>query len=215
MTNKKYNHDTIIPERKEKDMKKNKKEINIVFLLDRSGSMHGTEQDTIGGYNSYIKSRINDNAYVTTILFDDKYEIINKNTPIKNIKELTNKEYYTRGSTALLDAIGKSINYMDELNKKKVIFIITTDGYENSSTKYTKEEIKKQISIHDNWEFIYIGANIDSYTEASSIGIKATNTANYQKSREGISTLFGSVSKLSQMYYEEDCINESWKEDLE
>ncbi len=196
-------------------MKKNKKEINIVFLLDRSGSMHGTEQDTIGGYNSYIKSRINDNAYVTTILFDDKYEIINKNTPIKNIKELTNKEYYTRGSTALLDAIGKSINYMDELNKKKVIFIITTDGYENSSTKYTKEEIKKQISIHDNWEFIYIGANIDSYTEASSIGIKATNTANYQKSREGISTLFGSVSKLSQMYYEEDCINESWKEDLE
>ena len=196
-------------------MKKNKKEINIVFLLDRSGSMHGTEQDTIGGYNSYIKSRINDNAYVTTILFDDKYEIINKNIPIKNIKELTNKEYYTRGSTALLDAIGKSINYMDELNKKKVIFIITTDGYENSSTKYTKEEIKKQISIHDNWEFIYIGANIDSYTEASSIGIKATNTANYQKSREGISTLFGSVSKLSQMYYEEDCINESWKEDLE
>ena len=194
-------------------MKKNK-EINIVFLLDRSGSMHGIELDTIGGYNSYIKSRINDNAYVTTILFDDKYEIINKNTPIKNIKTLTNKEYYTRGSTALLDAIGKSISYMDELNKKKVIFIITTDGYENSSTKYTKEEIKKQISIHDNWEFIYIGANIDSYQEASSIGIKTTNTANYEKSKQGISNLFASISKLSKMYYEEDNINESWKEDL-
>lgn len=197
-------------------MKKEKnKEINIVFLLDRSGSMHGTEIDTIGGYNSYIKSRIKDNAYVTTILFDDKYEMINKNTPIKNIKELTEKEYYTRGSTALLDAIGKSISYMDELNKKKVIFIITTDGYENSSTKYTKEEIKKLISIHDNWEFIYIGANIDSYTEASSIGIKATNTANYEKSRQGITNLFGSISKLSKMYYEEDNIDESWKEDLE
>lgn len=194
-------------------MKKNK-EINIVFLLDRSGSMHGIELDTIGGYNSYIKSRINDNAYVTTILFDDKYEILNKNTPIKNIKTLTNKEYYTRGSTALLDAIGKSISYMDELNKKKVIFIITTDGYENSSTKYTKEEIKKQISIHDNWEFIYIGANIDSYQEASSIGIKTTNTANYEKSKQGISNLFASISKLSKMYYEEDNINESWKEDL-
>ena len=194
-------------------MKKNK-EINIVFLLDRSGSMHGIELDTIGGYNSYIKSRINDNAYVTTILFDDKYEILNKNTPIKNIKTLTNKEYYTRGSTALFDAIGKSISYMDELNKKKVIFIITTDGYENSSTKYTKEEIKKQISIHDNWEFIYIGANIDSYQEASSIGIKTTNTANYEKSKQGISNLFASISKLSKMYYEEDNINESWKEDL-
>ena len=176
--------------------------------------MHGIELDTIGGYNSYIKSRINDNAYVTTILFDDKYEILNKNTPIKNIKTLTNKEYYTRGSTALLDAIGKSISYMDELNKKKVIFIITTDGYENSSTKYTKEEIKKQISIHDNWEFIYIGANIDSYQEASSIGIKTTNTANYEKSKQGISNLFASISKLSKMYYEEDNINESWKEDL-
>ncbi|MBQ6495093.1 MAG: VWA domain-containing protein [Bacilli bacterium] len=197
-------------------MKKEKnKEINIVFLLDRSGSMHGTETDTIGGYNSYIKSRIKDNAYVTTILFDDKYEMINKNTPIKNIKELTEKEYYTRGSTALLDAIGKSISYMNELNKKKVIFIITTDGYENSSTKYTKEEIKKLISIHDNWEFIYIGANIDSYTEASSIGIKATNTANYEKNRQGITNLFGSISKLSKMYYEEDYIDKSWKEDLE
>ena len=197
-------------------MKKEKnKEINIVFLLDRSGSMHGTETDTIGGYNSYIKSRIKDNAYVTTILFDDKYEMINKNTPIKNIKELTEKEYYTRGSTALLDAIGKSISYMNELNKKNVIFIITTDGYENSSTKYTKEEIKKLISIHDNWEFIYIGANIDSYTEASSIGIKATNTANYEKNRQGITNLFGSISKLSKMYYEEDYIDKSWKEDLE
>lgn len=197
-------------------MKKEKnKEINIVFLLDRSGSMHGVESDTIGGYNSYIKSRINDNAYVTTILFDDKYEIITKNTPIKNVPTLTNKKYYTRGSTALLDAIGRSIDYMDELNKNKVIFIITTDGYENSSTKYTKEEIKKQISIHDNWEFIYIGANIDSYSEASAIGIKSTNTANYSKSRQGISNMFGAVSKLSKMYYEEDYINESWKEDLE
>ena len=197
-------------------MKKEKnKEINIVFLLDRSGSMTGTETDTIGGYNSYIKSRINDNAYVTTILFDDKYEFLTKNTPIKEVKILTKKEYYTRGSTALLDAIGKSIDYMDELNKKKVIFIITTDGYENSSTKYTKEQIKKLISIHDNWEFVYIGADIDSYGEAASIGIKKSNTANYDKSRKGISNMFGAVSKLSKMYYEEDCIKESWKEDLE
>ena len=197
-------------------MKKEKnKEINIVFLLDRSGSMYGTEKDTIGGYNSYIKSRIKDNAYVTTILFDDKYEYLNRNIPIKEVSKLTEKEYYTRGSTALLDAIGRTISYMDELKKEKVIFIITTDGYENSSTDYTKEQIRNLIKKHNNWEFVYIGADIDSYSEASSLGIKSTNTANYNKSKEGISNLFASVSKLSKMYYEEDCINEKWKEELE
>ena len=196
-------------------MKKNKKEeMNVVFLLDRSGSMHGTESDTIGGYNSYIQSIKQNNANITTILFDDQYEILTKNTKVSQIKKLTNKEYYTRGSTALLDAIGKSISYMDELNKKKVIFIITTDGYENASTKYTKEEIKKLIKIHDNWEFIYIGADIDSYAEASSLGINKSNIANYDKSKKGISKMFGAVSKLSEMYYEEDSINESWKKDL-
>ena len=197
-------------------MKKEKnKEINIVFLLDRSGSMHGLEKDTIGGYNSYIQSRIKDNAYVTTVLFDDKYEFLNKNIPIKEVNSLTEKDYYTRGCTALLDAIGRSISYMEELKKEKVIFIITTDGYENASTDYKKDQIKELITKHNNWEFVYIGADIDSYSEASSIGIKATNTANYEKSKKGISNLFASVSKLSKMYYEEDCINEEWKEDLE
>lgn len=197
-------------------MKKNKnEEMNVVFLLDRSGSMHGTESDTIGGYNSYIKSIKDKNAFITTILFDDKYEILSNNIPVSQVNTLTNKEYYTRGSTALLDAIGKSISIMDELSKNKVIFIITTDGYENSSINYTKEDIKKLIKIHDNWEFIYIGADIDSYTEASSIGISRKNIANYDKSTKGISKLFGAVSKLSEMYYEEDSIDESWKKDLE
>ena len=196
-------------------MKKKNNEMNIVFLLDRSGSMHGTESDTIGGYNSYINSMKTNNAKVTTILFDDRYEILNKNTPIGNVKKLTTKEYYTRGSTALLDAIGKSISYMEELNKEKVIFIITTDGYENSSTKYTKEQIKKMISIHDNWEFVYIGADIDSYAEGSSLGIKTSNIANYEKSKKGINKMFGAVSRLSEMYCAEDAIDESWKKELE
>ena len=196
-------------------MEKNKnQEMNVVFLIDRSGSMHGTETDTIGGYNSYINSIKQNSANITTILFDDKYEILTQNTPVSQIKELTNKEYYTRGSTALLDAIGKSISYMDELNKKKVIFIVTTDGYENASIKYTKEEIKKLIQIHDNWEFIYIGADLDSYAEGTSLGISQSNIANYEKSTKGISKMYRAVSKLSKMYYEEDCIKDSWKKDL-
>ena len=118
----------------------------------------------------------------------------------REIKKLTKEEYYTRGCTALLDAIGKTIDYMDELNKNKVIFIITTDGYENASTKYNKNDIKKLIEKHKNWEFVYIGADIDSYSEASAIGIRTSNIANYEKSREGISKLFGAVNKLSKMY---------------
>ena len=197
-----------------KKQQKKKEKMDIVFLLDRSGSMSGTESDTIGGYNSYINSQRNNNVNVTTILFDDKYEVLTRNTPISQIKKLTKEEYYTRGCTALLDAIGKTIDYMDELNKNKVIFIITTDGYENASTKYNKNDIKKLIEKHKNWEFVYIGADIDSYSEASAIGIRTTNIANYEKSREGISKLFGAVNKLSKMYYEEDSIDTSWKEEL-
>ena len=197
-----------------KKQQKKKEKMDIVFLLDRSGSMSGTEDDTIGGYNSYINSQRNNNVNVTTILFDDKYEVLTRNTPISQIKKLTKEEYYTRGCTALLDAIGKTIDYMDELNKNKVIFIITTDGYENASTKYNKNDIKKLIEKHKNWEFVYIGADIDSYSEASAIGIRTTNIANYEKSREGISKLFGAVNKLSKMYYEEDSIDTSWKEEL-
>ena len=192
-----------------------KKEMDIVFLLDRSGSMMGTEEDTIGGYNSYIDIQKNNNVLVTTILFDDKYEMLYNRKNIKEIKPLNNKKYYVRGCTALLDAIGKAITYMDKEKAKKVLFIITTDGLENASKEYTKNQIKEMIEGHINYEFMYIGANIDSYSEGSSIGISRKNIANYKKDKKGISKLFSALGKLSESYYEDSAICEDWKQDLE
>ena len=192
-----------------------KDEMDIVFLLDRSGSMGGIEDDTIGGYNSYIKDQKKNNVLVTTVLFDDRYEMLTDRLPIKKVDELNRDKYYVRGSTALLDAIGKSINYIDSKKSKKALFIITTDGYENSSREYSKDKIKEMIKKHVNYEFIYIGADIDSYAEAASIGIERCNTASYKKDKKGISTLFKSVSKASSMMCEDACLGSSWKEDLD
>lgn len=194
---------------------KKKKVMDVVFLLDRSGSMKGTEKDTIGGYNSYINSFKNENVKITTILFDNKYEMITERKDVKEVSELTEKEYYVRGSTALLDAIGNSIKFMDDKKADKVMFIITTDGYENASHNYTKEQIKEMIQGHSNWEFMYIGADIDSYSEGNSIGIKSSNIANYKKDSKGISKMFSAISMASKNYCEENYVKSSWKNDLE
>ena len=136
-------------------------------------------------------------------------------TNIKNVKKMDKRTYYTRGSTALLDAIGKTIKYLDCINPKKVLFIITTDGYENSSIEYSKNMIKKLIENHNNWEFIFLGADIDSYTEACSIGIKKNRISNYCKSKKGIKKVFDRLKNLSEMYYESNCISEDWNDGLE
>lgn len=195
-------------------MKKNN-EMDIVFLLDRSGSMQGIEDDTIGGYNSYIESQKANNVKVTTILFDDKYEMITKRENIKDVKKLDNKKYYVRGCTALLDAIGKTINFMDQEKAHKVMFIITTDGLENASKEFDKNQIKEMIKGHKNFEFMYIGADIDSYAEGSSLGISKKNISNYRKEKVGVKKLFESVGRASCAFYEENHINDNWKDDLE
>ena len=193
------------------------KEMDIIFLLDKSGSMHGSEDDTIGGFNSFIeKERKKEyNTKVTTIIFVHEYEVLYERKPISEVKELTRKEYEVRGSTALIDAIGKTIHKMDKEISGSVLFVITTDGMENSSKKYTNENIKNMISNH-NWEFIFIGADIDSYSQARMLGIDETHTANYKKSKMGVNAMFCSVSDASTIMFEEKSIkNSNWKENLE
>ena len=192
------------------------KDIDIIFLLDRSGSMYGSEKDTIGGFNSFIKSQKQKEvkAKVTTILFDHGYEVLYKRKDLYDVEDLTENEYYVRGSTALLDAIGRTIITLDNEIDNDVLFVITTDGYENSSKEFTKDQIKNLINNH-NWEFIYLGADIDSYAEAANIGIRMERTANYKKTKEGINKMYESVSDVSFSLYSKGEVDDSWKEKLD
>ena len=192
-------------------------DLDLIFLIDRSGSMHGSEDDTIGSFNSFIeKERKKEfNTNVTTILFDHEYEVLCKRKSITDVKELTREEYFVRGSTALLDAIGRTITSLDKEIDNKVLFVIMTDGMENSSIEFSKTQIKNMIENH-TWEFIFIGANIDSYTEAGHIGIKRSHVANYRKSRDGFNRAFRAVENASMSLRDNISLEKSdWKRELD
>ena len=158
----------------------------LVFILDKSGSMSGLESDTIGGYNAMLIKQQKEpgEAIVTTVLFDDNYELLHDRINIKGIRPITEKEYYVGGSTALLDAIGKTIQKIsnvqqhtsEEQRADKVVLVITTDGMENASREYTAALIKKMVERQKEkygWEVIFLGANIDAISAAERVGISA------------------------------------------
>ena len=164
----------------------------LVFILDRSGSMGGMEKDTIGGFNSMLDKQRKETgeAVVSTVLFDNEIEVIHDRVSISNVQNLTDKDYFVRGCTALLDAVGGAIHHIGNVHKyarkedvpEKTLFIITTDGMENSSRKYTYEKVKSMIAKQKKkygWEFLFLGANIDAIQEAGRFGIDASHAVNY------------------------------------
>ena len=177
-------------------MKKNLTE--LVMILDRSGSMSGLEADTIGGYNAMLEKQRKEpgEVLVTTVLFDDKIERLHDRVPLSRLSPITDREYYVRGCTALLDAIGGTIRHIAGIHKyareedrpEKTIFIITTDGLENASHRYSYQRVRQMVEKEQEkygWEFLFLGANMDAIAEARRFGISADRAANYQCDSEG------------------------------
>ena len=185
-------------------MKKNLTE--LVFILDRSGSMAGLEADTIGGFNAMIEKQRGEpgEAVISTVLFDNETEVIHDRIPLDRVPRLTEKEYYVRGCTALLDAVGGAIHHIGNVHKyareedrpEKTLFVITTDGMENASRRYTYDKVKAMIERQREkygWEFLFLGANIDAAREAARFGIRADFAADYHADSIGTEAVYESV----------------------
>ena len=170
----------------------------VVFILDRSGSMAGLEADTIGGFNSMIEKQKKEEgeAYISTVIFDDRSEVLYDRVPIAKVEPMNDKQYYVRGSTALLDAIGSAIHHIANVHKyaneadvpEKTLFIITTDGMENSSRIYSYEKVKQMVEKEKEkhgWEFVFLGANMDAIEVAGRFGIGADRAFDYNCDSEG------------------------------
>jgi uncharacterized protein YegL len=200
----------------------------LVFILDRSGSMSGLESDTIGGFNSMIEKQKNEpgEAIVTTVLFDDGYELLHGRINLRGVEPITSREYFVRGSTALLDAIGKTINKIGNAQKQTaederaehVIFVITTDGMENSSRESNYEIIKKMVEnqkMRYGWEFIFLGANIDAVAEARRFGINEDRAARYNADSKGTALNYEVVGEAVKTLRSNRAMDSGWKKRID
>ena len=185
----------------------------MVFIIDRSGSMGGLEKDTIGGFNSMLKEQqgVEGEAVVTTVLFDNRYELLHDRIDIRAVSPLTEKNYTVGGNTALLDALGRTIHKIRAVQKhtaenyraEKVLFVIITDGQENASREYSAERIKRRIERQKErygWEFVFFGANMDAVMEAGKLGISADRAQNYCADAVGTSVAYTAMSAFSTAY---------------
>ena len=207
-------------------MKKNLAE--LVFILDRSGSMAGLEADTIGGFNAMIEKQRGEpgEAVISTVLFDNETEVIHDRIPLDRVPRLTEKEYYVRGCTALLDAVGGAIHHIGNVHKyareedrpEKTLFVITTDGMENASRRYTYDKVKAMIERQREtygWEFLFLGANIDAAREAARFGIRADCAADYHADSIGTEAVYESVCEAVCQVRRAAPLKASWKQRID
>ena len=207
-------------------MKKNLTE--LVFILDRSGSMAGLEADTIGGFNAMIEKQRKEpgKAIISTVLFDNETEVIHDRIPLDRVPRLTEKEYYVRGCTALLDAVGGAIHHIGNVHKyareedrpEKTLFVITTDGMENASRHYTYDKVKSMIERQREkygWEFLFLGANIDAAREAARFGIRADCAADYHADSIGTEAVYESVCEAVCQVRRSAPLKASWKQRID
>ncbi len=200
----------------------------MIFILDRSGSMSGLESDTIGGFNSMIEKQkaVEGDAIVSTVLFNQSTNVLHDRIDIREIKQMTRYDYQPSGMTALLDSVGGSIRHirriysetLKEDRPKKVIFVITTDGLENCSKHYRYDDIKKLISDTQEkyeWEYIFLGANIDAINEASKFGIRPDRAARYHSDKRGTEINYHSLNEAITSFRKESKLNSHWKKDID
>lgn len=200
----------------------------LVFILDRSGSMSGLERDTIGGFNSMIDKQRKEpgKVLVSTVLFDNYSEVIHDRVPLENVPRMTEEEYFVRGCTALLDAVGGAIHHIGNIHKyareedvpEKTLFIITTDGMENASHRYTYEKVHAMIKRQQEkygWEFLFLGANIDAAAEAKRFGIDESRAANFHCDEEGTALNYEVISEAIMSVRCGCALSDDWKERID
>lgn len=209
-------------------MKKENNITELVFILDRSGSMSGLESDTIGGFNAMIEKQKKEDgeAYVSTVLFDNESSVLHDRLSLDKIPKMTARDYSVRGCTALVDAIGGAIHHIGNIHKyarpedvpAHTMFIITTDGQENASYKYSSDTVKKMIERQKKkygWEFLFIGANIDAVETAASFGIARNRAVNYHADSEGTQLLYETLSAPISAMRKDQQISDTWGAQIE
>ncbi len=201
------------------------KKTEVVFILDKSGSMHGLEKDTIGGFNAMLEKQKKEEGecYISTILFSSRSQSLYQHQEISTVKPLTNNDYQVGGCTALLDAIGYAIDDMKDYlkiqkEKRNVLFIIITDGMENASHEYSSRIIKRMVEEQqekEGWSFTFLGANIDAIQTASDIGIRKEYAANYHNDSLGVQENFRAVSNMVRRYRACGKMSADWKKEID